>query len=298
MNRASILTGGLLVFSSLLVAAWSQADDTAEPGTNPQPLFAPPDSIRLMPPGDESGGNVSIESKDELYERLRQSLLNLEERLQTEEQSVVVPEPPHAETTPDVSETGVATEDSDAQTEVEEPAVPWVTAEPTEEPHTHVDPMATDAHVEAESSHAEVEPIESPHASHLALETHGSPNLAALADNLYALGEYQLSLSTYEQLDLASLPVEEQIWVTYQMAGCLRHLDQTSEAARLYRQLLASYADHDLAGMSAWWLDTMVENSDQAETTARIRDAVERSATTVRDTVSRIQEASNADEAP
>ena len=82
-----------------------------------------------------------------------------------------------------------------------------------------------------------------------------------LADNLYAMGEYALSLQTYEKIDRSALEPAESQWVEYQTAGCLRRLRKSSEAADRYRNLAADQTAGRISEMSRWWLDRMNERN-------------------------------------
>jgi tetratricopeptide (TPR) repeat protein len=278
VNRQSlILTGKIAVIALFLGAVASgRGDDLNDPLASPLPLFAPPDSIRLMPPGSEtSSGNSPIESNDQLYDRLRQSLLDLERRLQAESESPVVPDPPLVESpyieegtqgAPVVPEPGIfigpesTTPAFDPEVEVIPPMESTDITTPTVEP------------VPSET----VEPSVPATTTPLAASTLSSPNVPALADNLYALGEYDLAYNSYEQLDMESLSTENQIWVTYQLAGCLRHLNQVEAAAGLYRNVLSQHPEHHLAGVSRWWLDAMEDQAEQSQAAAAFRATLER----------------------
>ncbi len=294
--------------------AWSTGDDTVDVPAGPLPLFSPPDSIRQLPIPEGTAGGARVESKDELYERLRQSLLNLEHHLQEREQEVVVPEPLPEEVVDDG--THAETQHAPPEGQAAEPTSPVPLLDPTipavphgeetihtditatESPSTTQSPLTTEIPHPAESTdafdpHSTIEstPESDPPIAHtplpIASDAVGNPNIPALADNLFALGEYQLAQSSYEQLDIESLPEEDKIWVTYQLAGCQRHLGETEAAGSLYRQILADYPDHYLAGISRWWLDAMEATSEQTQAIGTIRMALQR-----------INEARDADAAP
>jgi tetratricopeptide (TPR) repeat protein len=248
----------------LSLAATGQGDDLDDPMA-PLPLFAPPESIRLAPaPSESSRGGGAVESKEELYERLRQGLLDLELRLQQQSQPTVVPNPPPTE---DEGEPEESPPDSEM---------------PLPTPMTDVDTSPSDNSNEDDPTANESDPIggadTAPTTTPTILSdaTISNPNLPALADNLYALGEYDLAYNSYEQLDLQSLSTENQIWVSYQLAGCLRHLGQADAAAQLYRQVLSQHPEHHLAGVSRWWLDAMEENTEQTQAADAFRASLER----------------------
>lgn len=278
MKRQTLICAGQLAFVALCLGAVTsgRGDDSADPLSSPLPLFAPPDSIRLMPPGSESSsGNSPIESNDELYDRLRRSLLDLERRLQTQSESPVVPDPPLVETptidagtqgAPAVPELGASIGLTPPMTEVETEVDVIPPIESTGVAAPTVEPAPSES----------IEPSPRATAPQLAASTVSSPNVPALADNLYALGEYDLAYNSYEQLDMESLSAENQIWVMYQLAGCLRHLNQVEAAAGLYRNVLSQHPEHHLAGVSRWWLDAMEDQAEQSQATAAFRATLDR----------------------
>jgi tetratricopeptide (TPR) repeat protein len=95
----------------------------------------------------------------------------------------------------------------------------------------------------------------------------------ALANNLYAVGQWQLALQIYEKLSLADAAESEQAWIQSQIAACYRKLGKHTEAEKLYRTV-AGRAEDDYMGENArWWLDTVQHRKelqsrlDQLETT-------------------------------
>jgi tetratricopeptide (TPR) repeat protein len=317
MKRTSGSRISLFILCATLcgATAWSIGDDAVDVPEGPLPLFTPPDSIRPLLSPDAPFHGSNVESKDELYERLRQSLLNLEHRLQEREQEAIVPEPdPVGETPTDPeqhAESGNVSPDAHAIDTTPVPLLDPLSSDPPhpgESPHVNVltpdspmtveTPRTTDSPHESETPHAS----ETDHGSEwphthdtadesimvpIAPEAVGSPNIPALADNLYALGEYQLAHGSYQEIDLESLNEEDKIWVTYQLAGCLRHLGEAESAASKYRQILADHPDHYLSGISRWWLDAMEESTEQSQALDVLRT-----------TLLRINEARDASAAP
>lgn len=105
----------------------------------------------------------------------------------------------------------------------------------------------------------------------------GPVDRVGLADNLYALGELNIALEMYQQVDVKELPRSERYWISYQSASCLRRLGQTSEAQTLYRRLAGQAEAGWLAKMSRWWLDQIDARkmlTDEIEKQKQIVDAL------------------------
>ena len=85
----------------------------------------------------------------------------------------------------------------------------------------------------------------------------GPVDRIGLADNLYAVDEFQIALNMYQEVDLNDIPASERYWVRYQTACCMRRLGQVSEAQSHFRRLAGVSDAGWLASMSRWWLDQM-----------------------------------------
>lgn len=85
-----------------------------------------------------------------------------------------------------------------------------------------------------------------------------------LANNLYAVGEYQLALEMYQQTEKSSVPPQQQHWLEYQQANCLRRLGQRGEASNRYRRLSQQPGAGWLGEISGWWV-TQLEHVRQLE---------------------------------
>lgn len=85
----------------------------------------------------------------------------------------------------------------------------------------------------------------------------GPVDRIGLADNLYAIGELQIALEMYQQVDLTQLKESEWFWVKYQIASCFRRLGQTGDAQDQYRRLAGQKKAGWLAATARWWLDQM-----------------------------------------
>ena len=86
---------------------------------------------------------------------------------------------------------------------------------------------------------------------------HGPIDRLGLANNLYAVGEYQLAMKMYEQTEMAELTAQQQIWTDYQMANCLRRMGRNAEASNRYRRIADQPEAGWLSEQSRWWVDVL-----------------------------------------
>ena len=86
---------------------------------------------------------------------------------------------------------------------------------------------------------------------------HGPIDRLGLANNLYAVGEYQLAMKMYEQTEMADLTAQQQIWTDYQMANCLRRMGRNAEASNRYRRIAEQPEAGWLSEQSRWWVDVL-----------------------------------------
>ncbi len=107
---------------------------------------------------------------------------------------------------------------------------------------------------EGESDKSQVASISDP--------VNGPIDRLALANNLYAIREFVLSLELYEQIDQTSLSPEDRFWIEYQIAGCLRRLKRTADAQQRYRRLAGQPDAGWLHELSRWWLERMVMRNE------------------------------------
>lgn len=104
----------------------------------------------------------------------------------------------------------------------------------------------------------------------------GPVDRVALGDNLYAIGEYTLAMKMYNEADRNSLPRDQQFWVQFQNASCLREIGDLKAAKEQYR-VVAGQEDADwLQRSSIWWLD-MIDQREELQreiaTTQQLLDA-------------------------
>lgn len=98
-----------------------------------------------------------------------------------------------------------------------------------------------------------------------------------LADNLFATGEYSLALQMYDAAGSkgSKLGNEDQAWVTYQKAGCYRHLEMMDEAESLYRQAAGDADAEWLAKVARWWLDRIAERETLKQEIGQVKEVLD-----------------------
>ena len=125
------------------------------------------------------------------------------------------------------------------------------------------EPSASNESHQTKNSHGESEASEhsgaesAPHAASEHAVVHGPIDRLGLANNLYAVGEYQLAMKMYEQTEMADLTAQQQIWTDYQMANCLRRMGRNAEASNRYRRIAEQPEAGWLCEQSRWWVDIL-----------------------------------------
>ena len=84
----------------------------------------------------------------------------------------------------------------------------------------------------------------------------------ALADQLFASGDYSTALDVYREINVEQLEVAEGIWIQHQIASCFRRLGNSVEADKYYRDIAGNKTDEVLAQNAMWWLKTMQSYRD------------------------------------
>lgn len=103
-------------------------------------------------------------------------------------------------------------------------------------------------------------PGPNPHPENPSAETttiQGTIDHLGLANNLFALGQFDLALDVYQQADASTLTPQQQFWVEYQQACCLRRLGRSAEASNRYRRLADKPEAGSLSELSQWWVTTL-----------------------------------------
>ncbi len=78
-----------------------------------------------------------------------------------------------------------------------------------------------------------------------------------LANNLFAMGNFELALEVYAEADASTLTPQQQFWVEYQQASCLRRMGRSAEASNRYRRLADKPEAGSLSELSQWWVTTL-----------------------------------------
>jgi hypothetical protein len=176
------------------------------------------------------------------------------------------PEPGHDDAPPhDDSASGDA---SDPVTEHSETPHGHRSSEQESAADTNSDSHAIDPPANADSHHADDshgksaagEHSAAAEAAHAASEhavVHGTIDRLGLANNLYAVGEYELALDMYENTDITELTAQQQIWTDYQTANCLRRMGRHGDASNRYRRIAEQPEAGWLSEQSRWWVDVL-----------------------------------------
>lgn len=176
------------------------------------------------------------------------------------------PEPGHDNAPPhDASASG---DTSDPVTEHSETPHGHRSLEQESAADTNSDAHANDPPTNADSHHADDshgksaagEHSAAGEAAHAASEyavVHGTIDRLGLANNLYAVGEYELALDMYENTDITELTAQQQIWTDYQTANCLRRMGRHGEASNRYRRIAEQPEAGWLSDQSRWWVDVL-----------------------------------------
>ena len=99
----------------------------------------------------------------------------------------------------------------------------------------------------------------------------GQVDRMALANSLYATGQFEQCLQTLDAVLDSSLTPDDKLWKVYLRASCHRSLNNTQEAVRIYRTIASGPETawtHDLA---LWWLDHLSERDELIKQTELLR---------------------------
>ena len=123
---------------------------------------------------------------------------------------------------------------------------------PANEDSHHTDDSHGESSAEEHSAAGEAARAASEHAV-----VHGTIDRLGLANNLYAVGEYELALDMYENTDITELTAQQQIWTDYQTANCLRRMGRHGDASNRYRRIAEQPEAGWLSDQSRWWVDVL-----------------------------------------
>lgn len=100
-------------------------------------------------------------------------------------------------------------------------------------------------------------------------------NRLALANNLYAAGEFKIALQLYQQLQQDSTQQDQQ-WITYQIAQCHRTLGAKENADQAFRIVTAMPDSKRWGDYSKWWLANGDDVSNVKQRSQQLTAAIER----------------------
>ncbi len=89
-----------------------------------------------------------------------------------------------------------------------------------------------------------------------------------IAENLYKLGEYKISLDIYKLIQEEE-DDGERLWITYQIANCYRKLKQFDKAVDIYKRIQGEFEGSYWAKQSRWYIKDIewrTEVKDKLET--------------------------------
>ena len=75
-----------------------------------------------------------------------------------------------------------------------------------------------------------------------------------IAENLYKMEEYELSLDIYQLIDEEDNEVENRSWIKYQIANCYRKLEEFDKAVAVYQEIQVEFKDSYWAKQSQWYI--------------------------------------------
>jgi hypothetical protein len=83
------------------------------------------------------------------------------------------------------------------------------------------------------------------------------PTQLALAEVQFQAGQFDQALLTLRHVDVGNLPLREQMWAKFLMAGCHRKAGNLAEAAKLYREVAEVKDDPFLKETAEWHLNLL-----------------------------------------
>jgi len=75
-----------------------------------------------------------------------------------------------------------------------------------------------------------------------------------IAENLYKMEEYELSLDIYLLIDEEDVEAENRSWIKYQIANCYRKLKKFDKAVEVYKEVQVEFKDSYWAKQSQWYI--------------------------------------------
>lgn len=103
------------------------------------------------------------------------------------------------------------------------------------------------------------------------LVTEGAVDRMSLANNLFAIGEFELALQTYESLDPAVYSEKDRQWIDYQRACAHRRLGDLEAAKKMYRVLVSQDDAGTLGTAARWWLEHIERKAELERRMANLK---------------------------
>ncbi len=76
-----------------------------------------------------------------------------------------------------------------------------------------------------------------------------------LAECLYKLCEYDKALQMYKLLTPDDIPMDQYLWVQYQIANCYRNMKEFDSAFSEYQRFINQYPGSDLVDQAKWYIE-------------------------------------------
>ena len=93
-----------------------------------------------------------------------------------------------------------------------------------------------------------------------------------IAENLYKLGEYKMSLDIYKLIDKDKLEDERKIWVLYQIANCYRKQGLYDDAVKVYKELRDGYEGTYWSKQAQWYIQDIEWSARVEEKMVKVID--------------------------
>ena len=86
-----------------------------------------------------------------------------------------------------------------------------------------------------------------------------------IAENLYKMEEYELSLDIYLLIDEEDVVEENRPWIKYQVANCYRKLKKFDKAVQVYKEVQSEFKDSYWAKQSQWYIKNIEWDAGRKE---------------------------------
>ncbi|MDR4498662.1 MAG: tetratricopeptide repeat protein [Candidatus Scalindua sp.] len=86
-----------------------------------------------------------------------------------------------------------------------------------------------------------------------------------IAENLYKMEEYELSLDIYLLIEEENVDAENRSWIKYQIANCYRKLKKFDKAVHVYKEVQSEFKDSYWAKQSQWYIKNIEWDAGRKE---------------------------------